>query len=161
MESRPHLSLRSLVALGLFLVLAFGTAATGAFTPPGDWYAGLKRPPLTPPDWIFGPVWTLLYICIAVAGWLVWQRAGLRGARAAFAVFLAQLALNALWSVLFFGLHLPGAAVLEILALWASILATILLFWRVRPLAGALLIPYLAWVTFACYLNLGFWRLNA
>jgi len=109
---------------------------------------------------LFGPVWSVLYLAMAVAGWMVWRREGFSGAAAPLAVFGVQLALNVLWSGVFFGLRLPGVAFVEILALWAAILATILLFRRVSTPAALLLVPYLAWVTFAAVLNFEIWRLN-
>lgn len=125
------------------------------------WYRFLERPALAPPNWVFGPVWTLLYTFMGVAAFLVWERGFRRpGVRAALAVFAAQLALNALWSFLFFGLQDPEAALIGIALLWLAIVATIALFWRVSRVAGALLVPYLLWVSFAAYLNYAFWRLN-
>jgi tryptophan-rich sensory protein len=144
----------------LFLATCFGAAAFGAQFAPGEWYAGLTRPSWNPPNWIFGPVWTVLYLLMAVSGWLVWRTAGFRGATGALACFAVQLLLNAAWSWLFFGLHRPGLAFAEIVVLWLAILATLLLFWKVRPLAGALLVPYLLWVSFAAVLNLTLWQLN-
>lgn len=163
--------MRSVLALILFLVVCFGVAAwAGQFTP-GQWYAGLEKPPWNPPAWVFAPVWTALYALMAVAGWLVWREPGpptrpvppgrLTLRRLALGVFAVQLALNGAWSWLFFGLHRPGLALAEIVALWLAIVATTLLFWRVRPLAGALFLPYLAWVSFAVALNAALWRLNA
>lgn len=161
--------MRSILALILFLLACFGVAAFGAQFTPGEWYAGLEKPPWNPPAWVFGPVWTVLYAMMAVAGWLVWRSpeppAGARGGwpagrRAALGAFAVQLALNGAWSWLFFGLHRPALAFAEIVALWLAILVTTILFWRVRATAGALLLPYLAWVTFAAALNLELWRLN-
>lgn len=125
------------------------------------WYVTLVRPSFTPPTWVFGPVWTLIYLIMGVAAFLVWQR-GLATslARLALGMFVAQLVLNWLWSLLFFGLRAPGVALLEIVLLWAAIAWCTVLFFRVRPVAGALLVPYLAWVTFATALNFEFWRLN-
>jgi len=140
-----------------FIAIAFGASLIGAMYPPGAWYESLQKPPLNPPNWIFGPVWTLLYIGMGVAAAFVWrssQRALPIG------LWFAQLLLNAVWSWLFFGLHRTGLAFAEILVLWSLILATTLAFWRVRPLAGALLLPYLAWVGFAAWLNWGLWQLN-
>lgn len=122
------------------------------------WYRGLVKPPLNPPEWVFGPVWTLLYILMAISAWLVWRRVGF--ASTALKLFFVQLLLNATWSFLFFGLRRPDYAFGEILLLWAAILATMIAFWKVRPLAGALFVPYLAWVSFATYLNGALWRLN-
>jgi tryptophan-rich sensory protein len=120
----------------------------------------LVRPSWAPPPSVFGPVWTVLYALMAIAAWLVWRIGGFRAARMALILFLAQLAINALWSWLFFGWHLGGLAFADVLALWALIVATLISFWRVRPLAGALLIPYLAWVSFASVLNYAVWQLN-
>jgi benzodiazapine receptor len=150
-------ALDSALGLGGWLVLCFGAAAVGARFTPGAWYAGLRKPRWTPPDRLFAPVWTVLYAMMAVAAWLVWRETGLSREIALFAV---QLALNALWSWLFFGLHRPGAALADIGALWLAILLTHLAFEHVRPLAGWLLIPYLAWVSFAAALNAALWRLN-
>ncbi|MFP3940506.1 MAG: TspO/MBR family protein [Thermoanaerobaculia bacterium] len=154
--------MRSVLVLMLFLVVCFGVAAwAGQFTP-GAWYAGLEKPPWNPPGWVFAPVWTVLYAMMAVAGWLVWRSPGLLTLRRlALGVFAVQLALNGAWSWLFFGLHRPGLALAEIVVLWLAIVATTLFFWRVRPLAGVLLLPYLAWVSFAVALNAALWRLNA
>lgn len=150
-------------ALGLVLWLAASLAAgwAGSRFMPGEWYAALAKPAWTPPDAVFGPVWTALYVMMGVAAWLVWRKAGFAGARAALGLFVAQLVLNALWSYVFFGLHRAGAAFAEIVVLWLVILATAVGFWRVRPAAGVLLIPYAAWVTFAAGLNYQIWRLNS
>jgi tryptophan-rich sensory protein len=128
---------------------------------PGAWYDSLVKPAWTPPGVVFGPVWTVLYILMGAAAWLVWRRAGFSGATFPLSLFIAQLVLNTLWSYLFFGLKNPGLAFVEIVVLWAAILTVLAGFWRVRPLAGVLLVPYLAWVTFAAGLNLQIWRLNA
>lgn len=132
----------------------------GSLFQPGDWYAQLDKPPWNPPSRVFGPVWTALYVLMGVAAWLVWDR--WRGqARAALTLFVVQLAFNAGWSAVFFGLQSPGLAFAEILVLWALIVATITMFWRRHASAGILLLPYLAWVTFAAALNFAIWRLNA
>jgi translocator protein len=153
-------STRSAFALAGWLVLSFSAAAIGGCFLPGAWYATLKKPSWNPPNWIFGPVWTALYTTMAVAAWLVWKRGGFKGQRVALSLFLAQLLLNALWSPLFFGLHHPALAFVDIVSLWLALLATTAGFWRTRPTAGALLLPYLAWVTFAGALNFALWRLN-
>jgi tryptophan-rich sensory protein len=168
--------MRSTLALILFLLVCFGVAAFGAQFTPGEWCAALEKPPWNPPAWVFGPVWTLLYAMMAVAGWMVWRggdaagwgasggavrAAGADGRRRALAVFALQLVLNGAWSWLFFGLHRPGLAFAEIVTLWLAILATTVLFWKQRPLAGALLLPYLAWVSFAAALNFELWRLSS
>ena len=153
-------------AVGLIIAIATCFAAAGigglVTTPqiPG-WYANLAKPAWNPPNWIFGPVWSCLYLMMAVAAWLVWRQAGFAGAKLPLALFAIQLALNSLWSVLFFGLQNPGAAVIEIILLWAAILATLISFWKRSRWAGGLLVPYLAWVTFATVLNVAIWRMNA
>lgn len=149
--------MRAAIVLVVFLGLAAGAALFGAAFPPGDWYAALRKPPLTPPNWIFGPVWTLLYVAMAVAAWLVWRA---RGGALPLGLWTLQLVLNALWSWIFFGLERPGLALLEILLLLAALGATTAAFFPVRPLAGWLLVPYVAWVAFATYLNAGIWQLN-
>lgn len=153
-------STRSALALAGWLLLSFSAAAIGGFFMPGAWYATLNKPSWNPPNWIFGPVWTVLYAAMAIAAWLVWRRGGFAGQRFALSLYLTQLLLNALWSPLFFGLRSPGLAFVDIVLLWLALLATVAAFWKSRPLAGALLVPYLAWVTFASVLNFAIWRLN-
>jgi benzodiazapine receptor len=125
------------------------------------WYAGLVKPAFNPPNWVFGPVWTALYLMMGIALFLV-VRDGMREPRVkvAAALFVAQLFLNGLWSYIFFGLRSPGWALVEILALWISILVTIVACFRVSRAAGWLLVPYILWVTFAAVLNGAIWRLN-
>lgn len=152
--------------LGLiaFVVACFVAAGIGGWvTAPNipNWYADLAKPSWNPPNWVFGPVWTALYLGMAVAGWSVWRQGGWAGAARPLGMFGAQLALNVLWSCLFFGLHRPDLAFVEVLTLWALILATTVLFWRRSVTAGVLFVPYLAWVTFASVLNFAVWRLNA
>jgi len=149
---------RSGLALVGFLVVTFAAPAVSAFTEmPGAWYAALSKPALNPPPWIFGPVWTLLYTLMAVAAWLVWKRAGFGKP---LTCYFVQLALNAAWTPLFFGAHQLGVALVVIVALWLGILVTWLSFRRVNVTAGWLFVPYLAWVSFATYLNFTLWRLN-
>ncbi len=126
-----------------------------------NWYPTLTKPPFNPPSWVFGPVWTVLYIMMGVAAFLVWRK-GLDadGVKMALTVFAIQLVLNGLWSILFFGMQAPGWALFEIILLWIAIGVTTVLFWRVVPLAGALLLPYWAWVSFAAVLNASLWWLN-
>lgn len=147
-------------ALVLFLLICFAAAAVGSLFPPGDWYADLTRPSFAPPNWVFGPVWTVLYVAMAIAAWLVWREAGLRKGRVAFTLFGIQLLLNAAWSILFFGLHSLGAALIDLSLLWLAIAATIFAFSRHSKTSALLLVPYLGWVTFAGWLNYGFWTLN-
>jgi translocator protein len=148
------------VVLLLWLVACFGAASMGAFFTPGDWYAALKKPSWNPPAWIFGPVWTALYIMMALAAWTVWKRGGFAAQRRPLLLFLTQLVLNAAWTPLFFGLHWIGIAFAEMILLWLAIAATISAFARASRPAAWLLVPYLAWVTFAAVLNLTLWRLN-
>ena len=155
---------RNVTALAVALVLCYGAAAVGRLLgagADGGWYADLAKPSWTPPSWVFGPVWTLLYGMMAVAAWLVWLRRRQRPAAAAMALFAAQLALNAAWSPLFFGLHRPDIAFADIVLLWLALAATVWLFLRRSVLAGLVLVPYLLWVSFAVALNFAIWRLNA
>lgn len=155
---------RSVLALGVCVAGCFAAAGIGGVATArsvGTWYQELAKPPFSPPDWVFGPVWTVLYLMMGVAAWLVWRRAGLRDGAAALTLFGVQLALNAAWSWLFFGFRLPGVAFVELLVLWAAIAATLVAFWRTTLAAGLLMVPYLAWVSFAAALNLALWRLNA
>jgi benzodiazapine receptor len=125
------------------------------------WYVSLRKPVFNPPSWIFGPVWTALYVLMGIALYLVWRNGWDRDVvRWAVALFGVQLALNGLWSLLFFGMQSPGWAFVEILLLWAAIATTLVAFWRVELLAGALLIPYFLWVSFAVLLNGSIWMLN-
>lgn len=141
--------------------VSFAAGWIGSRYTPGDWYASLAKPLWTPPNVVFAPVWTVLYILMAVAAWLVWRRRGFAGAGAALILFLVQLILNALWSYLFFGLHRAELAFLNIVALWVMILVVTVLFWREERCAGALMVPYVVWVAFASCLNFALWRLNA
>jgi len=146
--------------LAAFLAVTFAVALVGGAVTAGsvrDWYPVIAKPTWSPPAWLFGPAWTLLYALMAVAAWLVWRRAGWGGALAWFAV---QLALNAAWSPLFFGLHRIDLALADIALLWLAIIGTTMAFWKVTPLAGWLFLPYLAWVSFATALNFAIWRLN-
>jgi benzodiazapine receptor len=143
----------------VLLASAVGSFATVRAIP--TWYEGLAKPSFNPPAWLFGPAWTLLYLLMAVAAWLVWKQGiGADGVKLALAVFLVQLILNALWSILFFGLRSPLAGLADIIVLWLAILATIVLFFRVSVPAGVLLLPYIAWVSFAAVLNAAILRLN-
>jgi len=150
--------MHSVMALGVFALLVAAAALFGVQFEPGAWYEALQKPPLTPPNWVFGPAWSVLYLTIAVAGWLIWRAR--RNRVTALALWGVQLALNAAWSFLFFGLQRQGLALLEIGTLLVFIVATAVVFFRVRPLAGALFAPYAAWVAFASYLNAGLWHLN-
>lgn len=157
-------SSRTTMALGLVLWLAvcFLVAAVGASASlqAGTFYAELVRPNWAPPAAVFGPVWTMLYAMMGIAAWLVWMRRQFRLARIALAFFVIQLILNALWSWLFFGWNQGALSFVDIVLLWALIVSTLVLFWRIRLLAGLLLVPYLAWVSFASALNYEVWQLN-
>ena len=148
--------------LGLlgFLGACFVAASTGAIFKPGPWYEALAKPSWRPPNWLFPPAWAVLYILMAIAAWLVWREAGFAGAPLALMLWFAQLALNAAWSWIFFGLKRMDLAFVELSALWLAILATILAFALHSSTAAWLMAPYLAWVSFAGFLNLTMWRLN-
>jgi len=141
----------------VFLLLCVATASLGVLFPPGEWYAALAKPAWTPPNWLFGPVWSVLYLMIAVSGWLIWRASG---PSAPMALWAGQLLLNALWSPLFFGLHRPALALVDIGALWVLIVGTIVAAWPVQRVAAALLVPYGVWVSYAAALNAALWRLN-
>lgn len=154
---------REAVGLAAFLGLCLGVAALGGWVTAGSveiWYPRLRKPDFNPPDAVFGPVWTALFLMIAVAGWRVWRARGLPGARVPMLVYALQLALNLAWSFLFFGLCAPGLALVDIVLLLGAIVANIVLFRRIDATAGWLLVPYAAWVGFASVLNLAIWRLN-
>lgn len=152
--------IKIVAAVGVCLLAG---AVGGFFTSPAipGWYAALQKPAFNPPNWIFGPVWTTLYVMMGIAAFLAWDKGWRRpGVRPALAVFAAQLALNVLWSALFFGARLPAAALVDIIALWLAIIASILLLGRVSKAAAYLMVPYLAWVTFATALNVAIVALN-
>jgi tryptophan-rich sensory protein len=154
---------KQIIGLVILVLLCLGAAAVGsAATVPRieGWYAALAKPSWTPPNWIFGPVWTVLYIAMAVAAWLVWRQKGWSGTQVPLLLFAAQLALNVAWSWLFFGMKSPGLGFVDILLLWIAIAATLVAFWSRSMVAGLLLVPYLAWVTFAAALNYSIWQLN-
>jgi tryptophan-rich sensory protein len=133
------------------------------FTAPAisGWYTTLIKPTFNPPAWVFGPVWTTLFLLMGIAAFLIWKK-GLdrRDVRTALGIFLGQLVLNTLWSIIFFGLHSPGGALTEIVFLWLAILATIIAFYKISKPATWLLVPYILWVSFAMYLNYAIWALN-
>ncbi len=149
-----------LVALACFLLACFAAASTGAIFRPGAWYETLDKPSWTPPDWLFPVAWSVLYVAIAVSAWLVWREAGVAGAALPLAVWAVQLLLNGAWSWIFFGLKRMDLAFIEVLALWASIAACIVLFWPINRWASVILVPYLLWSSFAAALNLAVWQRN-
>lgn len=144
----------------MWVAVAMAAGFSGSRFMPGEWYASLVKPAWTPPDAVFAPVWTALYLLMGIAAWIVWNREGLSGAAVPLALFMFQLVLNPLWSYLFFGIQRPMFAFIEILVLWVAILLTLASFWKVRPVAGVLMLPYLVWVGFASALNFQLWRLN-
>lgn len=160
-NSRPNLP-----ALALFLALTLGAGALGALFAPGfstsaaHWYAGLVKPPWLPPQSWFAPVWTVLYVLMAIAAWIVWRERYHRNRTAAIAAYCIQLLLNALWTPVFFGLENIDAGLFEIVALWLAVAWTMREFARVQLAAALILVPYILWVTFAAAINLGIWKLN-
>ncbi|MEI6606932.1 MAG: TspO/MBR family protein [Verrucomicrobiota bacterium] len=150
-------TLRNWLALPGFIIITFCAPLFGAAAMPGAWYASLNKPAWNPPAWVFGPAWTLLYTLMAVAAWLVWKQDGWRRP---LLLYFIQLVLNAAWTPIFFGAHQLGWAMIEMLALWTSILLTMLTFRRISRPAGWLFAPYLTWVTFAAALNFALWHLN-
>ena len=154
--SHPWLGLAGWIAASFAASFIGGLASAGA----DDFYLRLSRPDWAPPPWLFAPVWTVLYALMGIAAWLVWRARGWSDARGALTLFVVQLAANALWTWMFFGWRLGFASFAEIVVLWLLIAATLVAFWRIRPLAGALLLPYLAWVTFAAALNYALWQAN-
>lgn len=152
---------KQVLGLLVCLAVAFATAGLGAVASirAAEFYQGLTQPPWAPPSSVFGPVWNFLYLCMGIASWLVWRARDDRGG-VALGVYGVQLALNALWSWLFFAWHQGRWAFGEILILWVFIVATVVLFWRIRRLAAVLLLPYLAWVSFAACLAYTVWQLN-
>ncbi|PPT53373.1 TspO/MBR family protein [Xanthomonas arboricola] len=150
------------LGLLVWLALCYAVAGLGAMASiqAASFYAELARPAWAPPGWLFGPVWTVLYGMMAVSAWLVWRLGGWAGARVALTLFVVQLALNGLWSWLFFAWHLGAWAFADILVLWLVLVATIGAFAKRQALAAWLLVPYLAWVSFAAALNFSIWQLN-
>lgn len=156
--------LETIIVLLIALILVFAIGAIGAAvtqTGPGSWYETLAKPSFTPPDSVFGPVWTVLYLLMALAACLAWRTARPSRRLGAAALFLLQLGLNGLWPPLFFGIHRIGLALADQAALLVAASAMAIAFWRIRALAGLLVVPYLAWLLFAAALNAAIWRLNA
>lgn len=153
----------SWISLVPFIVVCFAAAGIGSFftnTSVNTWYAQLRKPDWTPPNWLFAPVWTTLYVLMAISAWLVWRGTEWSAARSALVLFAIQLALNTLWSLVFFGLREVRLAFVEIMLLWMMIVATAVAFRPLSPLAACLLLPYLLWVGFASYLNFRIWQIN-
>ncbi len=158
------MGIRDIIRLGIACAASLSAGLIGSLVAADNfttWYAGIEKPAFTPPNWVFGPVWTILYVLMGVAAFLVWQK-GLRtpDVRVALAWFLVQLALNALWTPVFFALHRIDLALIVIVLLWAAVVTTIVYFLRISRPAAGLLVPYLLWVSFAAVLNASIWYLN-
>jgi len=145
------------MAAVIFLVIVVVAASSGALFKPGEWYETLRKPDWTPPKWAFPVVWSILYVCIGYAGWLIWTTAGWS---LPMVLWGLQMAANALWSFLFFGLRRMDLALVDVAVLWLSVAIFILAAWPVAPLASLLFVPYLAWVSAAAALNHSVRRLN-
>ena len=157
------MSASNIVSLIVSIVIAQAAGGLGALFNVNSiptWYRTINKSKLNPPNWVFGPVWTTLFLLMAIAAWLVWQVRAQDGASVALWTYGLQLVLNVMWSAIFFGLKRPGWAFVEIIILWLAILATIYSFSAVSGLAAWLLVPYILWVSFAAYLNFSVWRLN-
>ena len=153
---------RQIIGLAVWLLVSFAASAIGAVASiqAKTFYGQLVQPSWAPSPTVFGPVWTVLFALMGIAAWLVWRSEGFRSTRQALMLFLVQLFFNALWSWLFFAWQLGALAFADIVLLWVLIAATLVFFWRITPLAGVLLIPYLLWVSFAGALNYALWQLN-
>ncbi len=164
LHKKPDMSLTDIIKLVVSILACFAAAGIGSlftFKAIPNWYTGLKKPPYTPPNWAFGPVWTTLYILMGISVFLVWQKGlSTNDVLLAFTLFWIQLAVNAIWSIIFFGMKSKGGGVIIIIVMCLLILATMIASFRVSGWAGALLIPYIAWVSIASYLNIGVWLLN-
>ncbi|SFJ10352.1 TspO/MBR family protein [Planctomicrobium piriforme] len=158
--SGQRTSLPVWLGLPAWVVVSFLPSLTGLFFMPGEWYKTLQRPELAPPNWVFAPVWTTLYFLMGVSAWLVWRQVGWSRGKVPLSLFLCQLVVNGLWTWLFFGLHEIGIALLDLLLMIVLVALTIAAFWKISRPAAVLLLPYLAWISFAGYLNFAFWQLN-
>lgn len=152
------------IGLVVFIAVCLGAGGLGAIATTPEiqgWYKSIDKPTWNPPDYVFGPVWTTLYVMMGIAAWLVWKPSGFKSAAMPLTLFAVQLVLNIAWSWIFFGMHEPGWAFAEIVLLWLAIAATTAAFSRSSKIAGWMFVPYLAWVSFASLLNFAIWRLNA
>jgi len=153
--------MKNVLAFIGWLALPLAAGVVGALsTNPGDWYNNLTKPEWTPPKFLFGPVWTTLYVMMGIAAFLVWKRRNERPVGLALTLFVVQLVINAVWSPLFFGIHRPDYALIDIAILWVLVVATLIAFFRVRTISGVMLIPYLIWVSYATALNFSIWQNN-
>lgn len=155
---------KNIIAAIISIIIAQLAGIIGSlFTTPSipTWYAGLAKSSLNPPSWVFGPVWTLLFALMGIAAFIIWRQGRQRReVKVALGIYVGQLVLNTAWSIIFFGLHAPAIAFVEIIILWLAILATIIAFGRISRTAAWLLVPYILWVSFATYLNYSIWILN-
>ena len=161
-SDRPKLG-RDLVGFFTSIILCLAASGIGGAITASSvdtWYQTLEKPPFNPPDWVFAPVWTAIYILMGIAAWLVWRRGSFQVTDKAFSVFALQLSLNLTWSFLFFGLQLIDLALVEIVILLFTIITNTIIFWRLDRLAGLLFVPYAAWVAFATVLNSSIWLIN-
>jgi len=157
------MSKKYLFSLLISILVVFSAGFIGSlFTTPNisTWYAFINKPSFSPPNWLFAPAWTLLYILMAISAFLIWQERDNLKTKQALTFYGIQLILNTLWSIIFFGMHNPGLASLEIIILWLFILITLIKFYKINKTAGLLFIPYLLWVSFASILNLFVWMIN-
>jgi benzodiazapine receptor len=152
--------MRKIVSLVICLAACLATGWVGSRFLPGPWYESLVKPSWTPPNSVFGPVWTVLYIMMGVAAWLVWQRRKVCRVTTPLFLFAIQLILNGVWSYIFFGRRQPAGAFIEIVILWVAVLFLLIGFWRIQRAAGAMMLPYFLWLSFAAALNYQLWRLN-
>jgi len=154
---------KSILPLLVFILITLFAGFIGSFfTTPSiaSWYAFINKPSFSPPNWLFAPVWSLLYILMGIAAFLIWQKRDNLKTKPALMFYGIQLILNTLWSIIFFGMHNPGLAFLEIIILWSFILITLIKFYKINKTSGILFIPYLIWVSFASILNFAVWMLN-
>ena len=154
---QPPARNRSFGVWVLFCLITFSAPLLGVFSKPDEWYVSLNKPSWNPPGWVFGPVWTVLYLMMATAAWWVWKRVGWGKEQVMYGI---QLVLNAAWTPIFFGAREPGWALVDIIALWVAILVTMVAFFRIGRAGGWLMVPYVAWVSFAMVLNAAIWWAN-
>jgi tryptophan-rich sensory protein len=151
---------KKIIGLIGWIVICSLAGIFGAQFEPGTWYESLQKPSWTPPNWVFPVIWPILYIMMGISAWLMWKMKEVSIRSTEFTWFFVQLILNALWSWVFFGMHLISTGLAEVFLLWISLVFTILLFWNKNRTAGLLLIPYLLWISYASALNFAIWQLN-
>lgn len=151
---------KDLLGLAFWVVLTFSVAAFGSQFQPGEWYTNIAKPTWTPPGWLFGPVWSILYLSMSVSAWLVWRQRSKSAVSLPLGLYLVHLAVNGLWSWMFFGRQWIGLALIDLVALVILVAITAAMFRRINRTAGLLLLPYLLWISFATALNTQIWRMN-